>query len=81
MKLTGNWNYPTTIKFGAGRIKELAAAVKSAGIKKPLLVTDPVLAKLAVQLPRLRKPLILGDGRLAEFGSDLPDLDPRHRHV
>ena len=48
MKLTGNWNYPTTIKFGAGRIKELAAAVKSAGIRKPLLVTDPMLAKLPI---------------------------------
>jgi alcohol dehydrogenase class IV len=46
MKLTGNWNYPTSIKFGAGRIKELGAAVKSAGIRRPLLVTDPVLAKL-----------------------------------
>ena len=48
MKLTGNWNYPTTIKFGAGRVAELAAAVKSAGIKRPLLVTDPVLAKLPI---------------------------------
>ncbi len=48
MKLTGNWNYPTTIKFGAGRVAELAVAVKSAGIKRPLLVTDPVLAKLPI---------------------------------
>jgi alcohol dehydrogenase class IV len=42
----GNWNYPTTVKFGAGRIKELAAHVKAVGMKAPLLVTDPVLAKL-----------------------------------
>lgn len=48
MNLTGNWNYPTSIKFGAGRIKELAMVVKSAGIKRPLLVTDPVLAKLPI---------------------------------
>ena len=42
---------------------------------------DPVLAKLAAQLPRLRPPRILPDGRLAEFGCDLPDKDPHHRHV
>lgn len=46
MQLRGNWNYPTSIKFGAGRIAELAEAVRSAGITRPLLVTDPVLAKL-----------------------------------
>jgi alcohol dehydrogenase class IV len=44
MNLRGNWNYPTSIKFGAGRISELAEVVKAAGIKKPLLVTDPFLA-------------------------------------
>jgi alcohol dehydrogenase class IV len=36
----GNWNYPTTIWAGPGRIAELAAAVSQAGIKRPLLVTD-----------------------------------------
>jgi len=44
--LTGNWNYPTAIRFGAGRIKELPEACKAAGIAKPLLVTDPGLSKL-----------------------------------
>lgn len=44
MTLRGNWNYPTAIKFGAGRIAELADAVKAAGIARPLLVTDPFLA-------------------------------------
>ena len=44
MNLRGNWNYPTSIKFGAGRITELAAAAKAAGIARPLLVTDPFLA-------------------------------------
>ncbi len=38
--LRGNWNYPTTIWAGPGRIAELAAACSSAGIKRPLLVTD-----------------------------------------
>ena len=48
MKLIGNWNYPTSIRFGAGRIAELADAARSAGISRPLLVTDPVLAKLPI---------------------------------
>jgi alcohol dehydrogenase len=46
MKLIGNWSYPTTIRFGVGRIGELAKATAQNGIKKPLIVTDPVLAKL-----------------------------------
>jgi alcohol dehydrogenase class IV len=44
--LRGNWNYPTLIRFGAGRISELADGCKSLGITRPLLVTDPGLAKL-----------------------------------
>ncbi|HRE21462.1 MAG TPA: iron-containing alcohol dehydrogenase [Rhabdaerophilum sp.] len=44
MNLRGNWNYPTSIKFGAGRIAELADAARAAGIARPLLVTDPFLA-------------------------------------
>lgn len=46
--LTANWSYPTAIRFGAGRIAELAGAVKAAGISKPLFVTDPGLAGLPV---------------------------------
>lgn len=45
-QLRGNWNYPTTIWFGSGRIAELPAACKMLGIKHPLLVTDPGLAAL-----------------------------------
>jgi len=44
--LTGNWNYPTAMRFGPGRIKELAEACQSLGMTKPLLVTDPGLAGL-----------------------------------
>lgn len=46
MQLRGNWNYPTTIRFGAGRIAELPEAVRAAGTARPLLVTDPYLAGL-----------------------------------
>ncbi len=45
---TANWSYPTTVRFGAGRIKELPEACASAGMKKPLLVTDRGLATLPV---------------------------------
>ena len=38
--LRGNWNYPTTIWAGPGRIAELAAACARAGITRPLVVTD-----------------------------------------
>ena len=40
-----NWNYPTTVWFGEGRIKDLHIACKNLGIKKPLFVTDKNLAK------------------------------------
>ena len=46
--LRGNWNYPTAIRFGAGRITELPDACKAAKISRPLLVTDPGLAKLDI---------------------------------
>ncbi|MEP7247688.1 MAG: iron-containing alcohol dehydrogenase [Gammaproteobacteria bacterium] len=46
MNLKGNWNYPTAIRFGAGRIKELPDACRTLNISRPLIVTDPGLAKL-----------------------------------
>lgn len=48
MELVGNWSYPTAVKFGAGRISEIADACKSAGISKPLLVTDKGLASMEI---------------------------------
>ena len=45
---TANWSYPTAIRLGAGRIKELADACRAAGITRPLLVTDAGLAKLPI---------------------------------
>ncbi len=48
MKLRGNWSYPTLVKFGAGRIAELADHCKAAGLKNPLLVTDKALASLPI---------------------------------
>ena len=48
MNLTGNWSYPTAIKFGAGRIAELGDACVQCGMKRPLLVTDRGLANLPI---------------------------------
>ncbi len=56
--LTGNWNFPTKMRFGAGRIRELAEACATAGIDRPLLVTDPGLKPMpmiAEALARLEK--------------------------
>lgn len=44
--LTRNWNYPTSVRFGPGRIAELPDVCKELGMRRPLLVTDPGLRKL-----------------------------------
>ncbi|MEO1455633.1 MAG: iron-containing alcohol dehydrogenase [Pseudomonadota bacterium] len=48
MTLKGNWSYPTAIRFGAGRIIEIAEACAAAGISNPLLVTDRGLAGMEI---------------------------------
>ena len=48
MSMTANWSYPTSIRFGAGRISEIAEACAVAGIASPLLVTDRGLANMAI---------------------------------
>lgn len=45
-ELNANWNYPTNIKVGAGRIGELPALCRTLAIRSPLVFTDPVLAGL-----------------------------------
>ncbi|MCB2110586.1 MAG: iron-containing alcohol dehydrogenase [Defluviimonas sp.] len=45
---TANWSYPTAVKFGPGRIRELADHCKAVGMKRPLLVTDKALASLPI---------------------------------
>ena len=46
--LTANWNYPTAIRVGPGRIAELGAVCKASGISRPLFVTDAGLAKMPI---------------------------------
>ena len=51
MTYSANWNYPTNIKAGAGRIKELAGLCQGLGMQAPLLITDPGISTL----PMLQK--------------------------
>jgi alcohol dehydrogenase class IV len=46
--LKANWSYPTAVRFGPARVKELPEAVAAAGIKRPLFVTDPGLVNLPI---------------------------------
>ena len=63
MTLIGNWSYPTQIKFGAGRIREIADACNQANIKRPLLITDKGLSNLPItsKTLQLMKEAGLGD--------------------
>lgn len=46
LDLSANWNYPTNIRTGTGRVKELPDLCKQMAIQSPLLITDPGLAGL-----------------------------------
>ena len=41
-----NWNYPTAMRVGSGRVNEIATTCSEFNISRPLLVTDPGLAQL-----------------------------------
>jgi 4-hydroxybutyrate dehydrogenase len=71
MSITANWSYPTSIRFGAGRISEIADACAAAGIKKPLLITDRGLASMDITTKTLDLLEAAGLGR-AIFA----DVDP-----
>lgn len=77
MNLVGNWSYPTTMKFGAGRISELAEACKSLGMKRPLLVTDKGLAPLPItsQALDILEAAGLGRGLFAEVDPNPSELN------
>jgi alcohol dehydrogenase class IV len=44
--VTTTWSWPTTVLFGTGTIARLARACEAAGIRRPLVVTDPGLRQL-----------------------------------
>ncbi len=62
--LKANWNYPTTIWAGPGRIAELPAACSLLGIKRPLLVTDEGLR--AAPMVQQALALVPGTGLFAD---------------
>jgi len=66
-----NWSYPTAIKFGVGRVAELAEHCHAVGLKRPLLVTDKALASLPITAAALNVLEAAGLGR-AVFS----DVDP-----
>ena len=67
--LKANWNYPTKVWHGPGRIRELAKACKQAGISRPLLVTDAGLRDSAI-VARARE-LLQTAGLAAPLFSDV----------
>ena len=76
MTFTGNWSYPTNIRFGNGRISEIADACKSAGISRPLLVTDRGLAEMEITQRTLALLDASGLGK-----SIFSDVDPNPNDV
>ncbi|MGI9486432.1 MAG: iron-containing alcohol dehydrogenase, partial [Geminicoccaceae bacterium] len=69
MSLSANWSFPTSIRFGAGRISELPAACQAAGMTRPLLVTDAGLKDLPITSDALER--LLGVGLGAALFSDV----------
>jgi alcohol dehydrogenase class IV len=72
-----NWSYPTPIKFGVGRITELAEQCIAVGLKKPLLVTDKALASLPITTQALDILEAAGLGR-AVFSEVDPNPNERN---
>ncbi|MEL6961735.1 MAG: iron-containing alcohol dehydrogenase, partial [Pseudomonadota bacterium] len=50
-----NWSFPTSIRFGVGRIAELSEACQASGIRKPLLVTDQGMRDLPITVDALEQ--------------------------
>lgn len=71
MPITANWSYPTAVRLGAGRIRELAGHCKALGMRRPLLVTDRGLATMAITINALD---ILEAGGLGR--AIFADVDP-----
>lgn len=78
MKLVGNWTYPTAVRFGAGRISEIADACAAAGMSRPLLVTDRGLATMDITRKTLEHMDAAGLGQ-AMFSE--VDPNPNERNV
>ncbi|MCY1361905.1 1,3-propanediol dehydrogenase [compost metagenome] len=69
MTKTANWTYPTAVRFGVGRIRELPELCRTQGILRPLLVTDRGLASAPMTTDILAS--LRDAGLPAELFSDL----------
>jgi 4-hydroxybutyrate dehydrogenase len=78
MTLIGNWSYPTQIKFGAGRIREISEACKQANIKKPLLITDKGLSNLPITSRTLQ---LMKEAGLGEAIFSNVDPNPNEKNL
>ncbi|MBL4659158.1 MAG: iron-containing alcohol dehydrogenase [Alcanivoracaceae bacterium] len=50
-KFNADWNYPTNVRQGLGKIANLPSYCSELGMRSPLIVTDPVL----LELPMIRQ--------------------------
>ncbi|AQQ68544.1 alcohol dehydrogenase [Microbulbifer agarilyticus] len=55
-----NWNYPTAVRVGVGRIAELPQLCRELGMATPLLVTDPGLVALPMVQTIVENCLVAG---------------------
>lgn len=55
-----NWNYPTAMRVGAGRISELPQLCREMGMATPMLVTDPGLVSLPMVQSIVENSLVAG---------------------
>jgi alcohol dehydrogenase len=76
--LRGDWSYPTRIRFGPGRVRELPDACRAQGIVRPLVVTDPVLADHPIgrQVIKLVQEAGLEAARFADL-----EPNPKDSHI
>lgn len=76
--LSGQFNYPSAYRIGAGRIAELASVCREFGISRPLVVTDPGITGLVWFRPILDA--LEADGLASRVFSDI-DANPSVLHV
>lgn len=78
MTLMADWSYPTAIRFGAGRLRELPNACADASIRNPLFITDRGLA--ALPLTRQALDILESAGLGRAIFSDV-DPNPSNRNL
>ena len=59
-KFFTNWNYPTDMRVGPGRVTELPQLCREMGMATPMLVTDPGLAALPLVQKIVENCLVAG---------------------